>query len=687
MNHLLKVFIKIALPCLILVLLISYLVTTTSGLKHLIRLLNFYLPQTIHIQKIQGSLLKGFTLNQLHYQDKQFSLTLKQAIFIWDPNTLITLHLPTATLNLNDITVKPISSNYRLLPATHAANPLPPYFHLAQLHLTHSHSSKKQTWEVNSHWQDLSILGFHEKTLTSSKGTLTIYGEGKQYHLKLAYPLTGIGLHSDWLFLGNGDNHQIKLHTLNNHFLGGRVQSMLQLHWQPKLAWHLTLNTDQITTHHPSLPTPFNLSLTSTGSLNHWSVISTLKKAMIPSLGIGINEANLTLAGEKANQIITLKSQVTTQDGSLHLQGNSTKKPIGRNTALTLTSNQLLLMNTDEYKVYIKPDLSLNHEKNHLTVTGNLLIPQAKLKPFQFNNKTISIPNDVKIDQPQTQTTTQIETDLTIQLGDKIYFDLLGLKGRLQGQLNLEQHPQSNLRANGELSIIDGKYKAYGQFLNVTEGRLIFTDLPLDNPRIQLKAVRPIHIIEPPILSNTATGTSHEDELIKTHQSALETDLKVGVQIRGELSAPQISLFSEPAHYSDGDILSYLFTGQSLSQLNDADAQSLFHAATLFNLGQDHLSIGQQLQNQLGLDELSIEASELPTHQVQENVQRRPFSDNTSLVLGKALSPRLYLNYSIGLFQPINILKARYLFNKKWTLQTQTSRKNSGIDLFYTIEK
>jgi len=55
-------------------------------------------------------------------------------------------------------------------------------------------------------------------------------------------------------------------------------------------------------------------------------------------------------------------------------------------------------------------------------------------------------------------------------------------------------------------------------------------------------------------------------------------------------------------------------------------------------------------------------------------------------VLGKQLSPRLYINYSIGLFTPENVLQLKYKLSQRWSLEAQSGTRAGG-DLIFTIEK
>jgi len=61
--------------------------------------------------------------------------------------------------------------------------------------------------------------------------------------------------------------------------------------------------------------------------------------------------------------------------------------------------------------------------------------------------------------------------------------------------------------------------------------------------------------------------------------------------------------------------------------------------------------------------------------------------------VGKYLTPRLYVNYGLGLFQPVNTFTIRYLFSRQWSLQAQQgvavngTGQATGVDVLYTVER
>ena len=63
----------------------------------------------------------------------------------------------------------------------------------------------------------------------------------------------------------------------------------------------------------------------------------------------------------------------------------------------------------------------------------------------------------------------------------------------------------------------------------------------------------------------------------------------------------------------------------------------------------------------------------------------RETADLARLTIGKYLSPRLFLSYGVGLFQPGHFWRLQYDLSRRFKLQGE-SGLNQGGDLLYTIE-
>src|SRR5690606_31330898 len=196
-----------------------------------------------------------------------------------------------------------------------------------------------------------------------------------------------------------------------------------------------------------------------------------------------------------------------------------------------------------------------------------------------------------------------------VLLGDDVRFEGFGLAGKIAGNVVLVDAPNQATTARGELRVAEGEYEAYGQRLRVERGRLLFVG-PVTNPGIDARAVREIE------------------------------QITVGVEVKGTLRAPQLTLFSDPA-MAQTDVLSYLLFGRPLEGASAAEGRSLAAAARALQLAGGE-RIARRIGAAFGFEEVDIETGST--------------NEAAALVLGRQLSPRLYINYSIGLFESENVL-------------------------------
>jgi len=207
--------------------------------------------------------------------------------------------------------------------------------------------------------------------------------------------------------------------------------------------------------------------------------------------------------------------------------------------------------------------------------------------------------------------------------------------------LQLGFEPDGTLNGHGELRTADARYRARGQNLTVTQGRLLYAGESIDNPALDIIAVR------------------------KTD------DVEAGVRITGTAKKPEIRLFSTPL-MDDSDILSYLILGRPMSLATSSDGQALYQAATsLAIIGSEILA--ENIAAHFGLQEVRIETGKQAA--------------DTALVLGKSLSPRLYIRYIQGLVEASSAVRIRYDLSERWTIQTESgTRTGNGGDLLFNLE-
>jgi len=135
------------------------------------------------------------------------------------------------------------------------------------------------------------------------------------------------------------------------------------------------------------------------------------------------------------------------------------------------------------------------------------------------------------------------------------------------------------------------------------------------------------------------------------------------------LREPRLSFFSEPS-IPQSQIVSILLAGSSLNSVQSADRQGSSGAQQEV-AGQAAAILASQLGGRLGIPDISVESD---------------LSNDTSLVLGRYLSPRLYLSYGISLTESISTIKMRYTIDDHWTIKTEAGKERAA-DLVFTIEK
>lgn len=320
------------------------------------------------------------------------------------------------------------------------------------------------------------------------------------------------------------------------------------------------------------------------------------------------------------------------------------------NGKLQLSGDHLLIADSPEYHVLASPDLNFDishaNGKGIINVSGDVLIPSAKLQPQSFTNAVQVSPDaHFKDDELYARSSEwMVDSNVKVKLGDDVHFDGMGLQGQLNGEVNTRLRTGVTPSGRGELGITDGHYEAYGRKLDIKRGRLLFDNMALDNPGLDIQAERTIN-------------------------DPTQGDITVGVYVRGVLRDPRLAFYSDPS-MSQTQIVSYLVVGKPLDQLQGQETTTVRSATSSLAL-QGGGYLAAQLGHRIGLEEVGVETDA---------------NNQSSLVLGKFLSPRLYVSYGISLTQAINTLKLRYSLSKHWTVKVEAGEAKSA-DVEFKIDR
>ena len=302
-----------------------------------------------------------------------------------------------------------------------------------------------------------------------------------------------------------------------------------------------------------------------------------------------------------------------------------------------MEGTELRVADIPEAQIDASPNLDFTIKGRQISVAGNVKVPYAKIVPADLTGAVRTSSDEVIVgaepDDPNKRF--EVTSDVTLALGDKVSIDTLGLKARLTGSVAVHSGADNITTGTGELSVEDGKYSAYGRQLDIQRGRLIFIGGIIEDPGIDIRAVK------------------------------VFPDVTAGINVRGSLRQPRISYFSDPS-LTQSQILSLLLAGGSLESVQNRN-----NSAASQMIAQGGAILAQQFGSKVGIQDVGLESD---------------LTNDTSLVLGRYLSPRLYISYGVSLTQQLNTVKLRYSLSDRWTIKTEAGQAR-GADLVYTIQK
>ena len=402
--------------------------------------------------------------------------------------------------------------------------------------------------------------------------------------------------------------------------------------------------------------------------------------AKVLPANLDLKNINFKLHTDPAKQM-KYRLHMNSGDGSLTVTGTTDYWQEHYPTELKIIGKNFLFFNTNNYRVIASPNIKLVQRNLRFDLTGSVNVPEALIS-YRTANDVVTLPSDVVV---ETQTTVNEDSEilsnfyatLQLTLGKNVKISLDNLTAQLSGQLLLKDSPKTPTFATGELTINNGTYSAFGQTLAINNGKLMYSGGPVENPGLMIKATKTIRTYVNP-LANALNSTSSTSVVNITPQEKIIT---VGISVTNNLNDPELTLFSDQPNLTKTDILSYLVLGYPLSQANNSQGQTLVQAASALNLGEGQsTAVLKDLKNTFELDQVGLQSSNYL------NTSNNSVQQNTSLVLGKMLSPRLFISYSIGLLAPINTVTASYALNKNLSTQTSSSILGSGVDLIYSFE-
>lgn len=304
----------------------------------------------------------------------------------------------------------------------------------------------------------------------------------------------------------------------------------------------------------------------------------------------------------------------------------------------------------DKYGILDKPRRRLTasgntrlhyDDKNGIILGGSLKVDEGN---FGFQKSGMPELDDdvVVLGEPKKETRDSVPFSMNIDLdlNDQVFFRGEGVDVTLGGRLKLTAQPKQDIQAVGTVAVVKGKYKAYGQDLNITKGTVSFVG-PLSRPNLNIRAVRNL------------------------------SPVGAGVEVLGNLENPRVTLVTnEPM--SEKDKLSWLILNRASSG-SDGDEAALSTAASAFLAG--------KLNDRIGLvDDFGL------TSKRSRNAQTGELNPAEQvLTVGKQLSSELYLGYEFGLTSASQTVKLVYQLTRTIQAIVRVGSQSSGGEIKYVI--
>ncbi|UCF19381.1 MAG: translocation/assembly module TamB domain-containing protein [Gemmatimonadota bacterium] len=359
----------------------------------------------------------------------------------------------------------------------------------------------------------------------------------------------------------------------------------------------------------------------------------------VPGLGIQLRDIELTAEAAREG-VLDITGGLVSGDGRLEIVGTAPIIPSPDNPGrLLIRGERFLAAQTDQVSLIVSPSLEIQWTGTAIDVTGEVTIPRATIEILEIPETPENVSKDVVLvgGEEGPRRPLDIFANIRLVLGDEILFKGFGITTNIEGSIQMTEQPDVGTRGRGELVLREGTYRGYGQNLTIDPGRLVFAG-PVDDPGVEVRAYR-----------RASDGT------------------RAGFTIGGTLKSLDVQVWSEPI-MSESAALSYVLFGRSAEQGSEAERQQAGNAAAL--LGGNILAAA--MAQQVGLDEARIETGAR--------------QEDAAFFAGKYLSPKLYVAYGVGLFEPIEVIRVRYLISRRFTLQAETGSRDSG-DILFRIER
>nr|WP_240956235.1 translocation/assembly module TamB domain-containing protein [Wenzhouxiangella sp. XN79A] len=270
-------------------------------------------------------------------------------------------------------------------------------------------------------------------------------------------------------------------------------------------------------------------------------------------LGLHLEAIELTLVGDERGG--NLDGSFRAGEGRGQIDGELAPGEGGWRGQFGIDGQDLALFNADWLTLQVTPELSASFDPERLMLNGTITVDRARLGLPPGTAERVDPSPDVVVVGAEAEQVAEppaaprpIEGRIALRLGDDVRLEAAGMRTRLTGGLDMRWAGERAIpTAEGQINLVEGAYRAYGQNLDVQRGEVLFTGNPIDNPMLNIAAAREIF----------------GDPIVEL----------AGVEIRGPAQNPEIELYTTPPT-SREKALAYVLTG---AEFDHAAGQGAFN--------------------------------------------------------------------------------------------------------------
>jgi autotransporter translocation and assembly factor TamB len=350
---------------------------------------------------------------------------------------------------------------------------------------------------------------------------------------------------------------------------------------------------------------------------------------------------DLALVVDVAGNRADLQGRALFGGGELQLSGQFLSVPRAR-LSLQVTGGKHTIFYPPSTELQVSENLALDITADLFDIQGEVVVHEGRLEHEELPEGSVDVSSDVvEVDYAGNVITEQntFATSMDVLLRIRERFKVVGsnIDATVGGDLQLLQTAGRPIQVFGNLNVVGGEVRAYEQHLKIKRGVVAFSGTP-DNPELDVRAQRDF----------------------------TRENISVGVAVGGTLEQPTIEFYSDPV-MSQAETLSWLVRGRGLDVGAGADGTAMA------------LSLGAGLVNRSAI---VSELNQIPgVSGIQFGAEGS--EDDTAATVSGYIGEKLYLSYGIGLYEPINVITARFYLKTRLWLEV-VSRLENSVDLYYS---